>query len=867
MPSKVKARAQRSPLVRETTSFIARVSKAIFSHLNASHKRPRGVKNVECPIEAADGNLYFGGGYWWAAFRLTTIASYPNRTVSTQRSLLAKLEPVLRGMPGRIGRIYLTGDRLDIASKVDWWRDNTLFGSPDSETMQRFNQRMMLDQAILEDRQYRVRVVTLVIRLKDQRLRGDELGLTHEKYSRGKTTFGIQDPDNHRLIDEVAELYATILNNFPKSTPSTRKSNLNLIARASWRGTPYPPEAEFDETGPFDKPAQQAWLGEGMYYPNGYTITSDYLGDRGEAGYMMLCDMPQAFSMPGSEYLNLIDLRGDPVPIIVLFRVLSAAEVLEEMRKQQDRLDEWGAKLRKWSGDANSEAFKRAQQGINQVREDADANQMMKIEMEIVAVATGATPHEVTLNQKYIIANSPKGFVWVTPLGLQGQIHEGCIPGNDWITTSYVHLAPLHALAAGGLCVTDVPTVQGSLIGELSGSDRGPFQLNLPVVFQQGIETTPLVLSIGPQGSGKTFFTLDVALMYASLNAIVLYRETYKRDSAKINWATVPNAPRHWELELSSKLGVFNPMWWGETPGEQATNTTTFLTNNIKNADSGDEDVIFRFALAACEAPAPDGTVRDIRDIVRAMLDHKTERIQAVGEKLLQLIELKEIGVCIGTKRQADDFIDDLQPGLTIWRSSDWVYPNPNSPAAKWTARERFTVSAIALQYPCTQRLTRRRNVLTVVIDDEAHMIFKLPGGEQALYDAIHTDRSGRNIYWCASQSYEDVPLRAVMAATTAICYRPLDTVEAQGMARLLHLDPSSEEVIARLKSLGCDEDKEPVMTMVGECYIRYPNGQLARGRNTGLHLGQFESGEQINLQKTSLPGGQSSTPSMANAS
>lgn len=863
------AKAQSGWLDNFWPSLAALAVKQVNRFNRSNEKRPSPVTS-DPAVEEVDGCIFMGASGWKLLVRLNTTPSYFTKPAKKRQGSLAAMSLTLRALTGKSGRLYITHTPYNVEKKRDLWNReaaNRLKSAQGAGSHSGYRQMLDRHTRYLRMMNFRVRVLWLEIDLDDHRLEGDDSGLTAELYEYGVTEYGIQDPGNHRFIPKIDRVMKAIRGGYGTARPAMQTEVLNHIVQANWRGIEQPPEPNFDPRVPFNKPAQLAWLGHGFYWPNIYNIENICVGRNGFVSYLVLSGLPDDIEYSGLEFLAMTDQYGQPVAMTVEFKVLTQAEAIQEMEKRQANLTGWLTPATIKRGDHKQSVIPRATAAMQTAKAKAERDQEGHIKMYVVAAVPGRTAAEAEDNALHVIGKAARlypGVVWDVPAWLQGPLHESCIPGNDWQVYTYPLYPCIDGLAAGGAGVTDVPLVGGRLAGRLSGRDRGPLEIGITSTLTKGQEGATLVVAFGTPGSGKTSWLIDEGLGLGH-SAIFLYREGTHTESQQLRWQYIPDPPHYEIIDVSRDPGCFNAAWWGKTPGEHASNLTSFLYSSLLAAQDGDRQIIFDYAMDYILSKPNHGDdqnpgdVRDFRELVAIMRGSGDNAAVRIAQDLREMCELPGTKIYYGTYAQAEALFSRFKDfGFYIWRNSAWTLPDPTSEPKNWTAQQRMAVAGIGLQYPFSQELSRRRGVVTVVADDEFHATAKLPGGYSNLFDICNTGRKydAIQVIGTPSANPDVVPTWCRQFASWVVVFRALTDQDAIWSLEYLGVeDPTDPVWIENVKNLGLDRItglQDP--NLQGECYIKDPTGAIRKGVIGRLNLGPHGLEPRDTEQHVSAP-------------
>lgn len=837
------SKAATTSMMKRWRSKAAVMAAGVIQKFNSRSTRGNTVK-CDPSIEMVDGCLFKGETGWRALFRLETTGTFFTRTIDNREAILSGLSSMLAHRELRNGRIYSTSQPYSLLAKTNAAKRLGHHKPDDTAGIQAHYAHVDREVGRIAARKYRVRVWWLEVDLDDHRLTGDDTGLTEELYDVGVSKLGVLHPYNHRLISKALRALDVIRLTYPGARIALRDEVLKLVLRSNWRGVEEPPEPQFEEHVPIREPSQLAWLGQGYYVPDGYSIETRCLGRKGFASYLTLGGLPAVIPLGTYPFFHCVDSTGSPVDVTVEYTVLSKNEAIQRLDDQQAIITAWRtSKLGRKLGDADSPAALRKEQAIQEARQAVERGEV-QVEFHATAAVTGATRELCELNAQYVIdtsANHYPGTVWFAPLGIQRELHEQCIPGNPWKIFNYVRNLPLDGLAAGGLGITDVPSMSGNTVGRLTGRDRGPGQINLASTITRGSEGPTLTAVFGMVGAGKTTGILEIGHAMAHDNVIVLYREGAHTETENIKWDLRPDPPPTEVLDVSRMPGCFNAFWWGETSGEQASNGAAFLYSMLKTTRSEDDRELIYDVVKDYVDEHPDG-VRDYQDVVRILRGHKNPDYQRIGVALRELCDIRGTGIFVGTREQAQYLFEHLKPGFIVWRNSAWKLPDPDSNPKDWTSEQRLAVAGIGLQYPFSRELGRMRGVPTLVIDDEFQATAQLPGGMQYLFDDCTTGRKYDSMRLIGTPVANPavVPTWCRQYTSWVIVFRAKTVQDAIWSAEYLGFEnPEDPVVVQRIMSLGLTEKGTQDPLRRGECLVRNPNGDIYRMCIERTHIGE----------------------------
>jgi len=803
--------------------------------------RSKAVK-VSSTVKAVDGCLFYGeDGYWHVKFMLPTITNYSASDTSVQYSYQRQLANLLRLLEGRTGVLTVTGESLNVDAIIEILRSESVLAPDNTVGIQIFENKLESDRERMMAENYKRRVFSLTVRLDDRVLKGSTAGIGKQLYERGQADYGINSPRNHRLISQVDQLFQYVQSAFTTARVATQGEVLGNFVRSMWRGAPERPLVVFPSTKPVMRANQLAWLGEGNVTDLIYELQSDYMGAVGYVSYLALAVLPpELVPTPGLEYLWLNDLNGDPLDIIIHFQVLSPEEIVQNMERRAAIVKDFSDNLRKSNGEAGQSDINETRWAIDDYKDDAKHNNP-SVRFTVTAAVTGLTREDLKNTRRAIIttaASSEKAgeeVVWVVPYGKELELHNKCIPGSSVDIDRYIQETELMGLAAGMPHGSDIPRGVGSWLGRLTGRDRGMFMDSIESVLRAKVDAGPVTICVGPSGRGKTTTMIDVGVDQARKGAIVLIREGSKGDTRLLATADIENCPKVTLIDISREPGCFNPGLWGDDRSEQALNLEDFLKMNCAQWDVRYDGSLHMMCAAEIDEH-PDSP--DFRRVVKALQSRRELRM--VGESLSPLADMSEANICWGNRQQSESLMNQLQPGMTVWRSERWRMPLPEKDPKNWTALERFSVACLQLQFGYSRQLSMQRQLRTFTGDDEFHEKSGLVTGTSDLNFLGRSGRSLGSLYWISTQGAgpEDIPPQFRQFATRVIAFRPQNDASAREFAVLLNLNPDDPQVIYDLNHLGCDDAGFPVPSLKGEAMIRLPNGQVVRAQFTRNNVG-----------------------------
>ena len=682
------------------------------------------------------------------------------------------------------------------------------------------------------------------MRLNDRILTGTTAGIDPETYERGQVAYGIHSPRHHRLIPMVDEVLLAVRNNFERARVCTQSEVLGNVVRSTWRGAPDRPMVVFPSEKPVTRANQLAWLGEGFITDHVHSLETDYLGDKGFVSYIALAVLPpKSIPTPGLEYLWLNDERGDPVDVIVHFQVLRSAEIRQTMDAKTSSIDEFAQRLAKRNGMAGQADIAAIRAATEEYNAWGKANKLA-VRFTVTAAVTGRTQQIALATAKAIMAegvNVDSGLevLWAVPHGLELLLHQRCMPGSAqaFKFERYVHETEPLALAAGMPHATDIPSVRGSVMGRLTGRDRGPFLHSLDNVLLRSEDNGTVTACVGIPGQGKTTAMICYGITQAQKGGVVLLREGSKGDTRHLEGMPIPNLKSTVLMDISREPGGYNPAMWGEDRGERIASLADFLRMNAPYWDREFDGSLHVFCSDEIDKHPEEP---DFRNVISALQQRRD--LRRFGESLAPLADLTETDICRGTREQSNRLINRLERGrLTVWRSERWLLPDADKDPKTWTTHERFSVSCLLLQFRLSRQIAMQRTLRTFTADDEFHERAQIIGGSEL---GLH-GRFGRSVgalYWVSTQGAGkvDIPKAFRDFATCVIAFRADTEATAKQYARLLRLEPKDPRVIRDIMTLGCDQETGlPVEALKGEAMIRYPNTQVIRAQYQRLQVGE----------------------------
>ncbi len=793
------------------------------------------------PIKWVDGSVMRGADKnLWLWVNLPVFAPYDHLGADTKQDMQHQLTNLFRQLVGREFHLLTIPGRLNAQLLGEWWKQSESHHTlKDADQHAAYNDRIDTNVAALDAHQYALRIVRLGIRLTHS-TPGKAAGFADLSEMR---VFNLVNESNASLLPELRELLGKIhVAGFKDAMPLTTQELLEMTLWTAWAGHPSRPPVVLSNTDPNSSDHKLGYLADNniIEQPRYLVIEpddedsgdeTDHEKDQVHVAYLSLHRLPFDPICPLNEFLRGIGIFGEPIPMSIRGRVVPPSSM---SRITSRRLGDAQSHRELVAGKNGAASLVRLDDEIESIRAlDRHARAAPTVIFSATAVLTHPDLDTLKRMQTAFItehANSYKGgqqdqgVGWIAGARTQLQRHHESLPGSPVRVDSYMHYASADSVAAGMPLVTSLPHSFGTYVGHLTGwGEAGPLFVDPAESLKGDVDTSTVILLMGPPGEGKTLAMTIFAIIMGLRGAVSLYRDP----KGDLDLLDPPQGLRVDRIDMSNFPGGMSPALLGKTPMEGMKIMTEFL---MTCAGRYDEDVWAAIYEAVKAEVLAHPNAPDFRNAIRTLAGG-SEADRLIARRLTPVADLDQARAFWGTRDEADVLTYALRPGLTIWGTRGWEYPDhaeTREDESRWTPAQRLTIGALELQFLLGNRVNNLRHIRTYTADDEFHLFGRLRVA-RAIRLAARYGRSYQSLVALATQGWEDLPPQIDTFVSLLLVFRQNTERDARIAAEALHLNPDDPGVISLIMHLGRDGGRK-TPELLGECLIGR-QGDVSQGR------------------------------------